>query len=423
MNQYNILAGVLKRKILNFSKNICEGLKKPEQKLITNLLYGIAESESCHLSNIGRALKERITLKKTIERLSNGLRDFSPKDSGMMFDNYSEMIRKNTDNSTVYVIDISDVTKKYAKTMEGLDKVWDGSKGGVGNGYWTFEIAALTKNTKTPLPVYDRLYSVKEKGFVSQNDEVFKGLQYVSETFGKNGIRTLDRGFDGCEYYKYFLKNKEKFIIRADKTRHVRHKDKTINIMELAKQYKGKYRIDFKDKKGKTITCKIAVIPVSLPKYPNAPLNMVVVYGFGVEPMLLMTNLERDDQRLAHTITKVYLLRWRIEEYFRFKKNQYDFEDFRVRSLNAIRMLHRVVTLLTGFIGMLSEQRRESLFVMELIEISKRIYPPKKDKFMLKFFHYAIGDAFRYILQRCSSAISHFLANAPPDPQLSFFPI
>jgi len=307
--------------------------------------------------------------------------------------------------------------------MEGLGKVWDGSSGGVGNGYWTFEIAALTSNTKTPLSVYDRVYSAEEEGFISQNDEVLKGLRYVSETFGGNGIRALDRGFDGLDYYKYFLKSKEKFIIRADKTRHVRYKDETINILKLAKKYKGKYRIDFKDKKGKTISCKIAVIPVSLPKYPNAPLHLVVVYGFGAEPMLLMTNLERDDQLLAHAITKVYLLRWRIEEYFRFKKNQYNFEDFRVRSLNAIRMLHRVVTLLAGFIGTLSEQRAESLFVAELIEISKRIYPPKKDKFMRKFFHYAIGDAFHFILRRCNTALSHFIAIPPTNPQLSFFPL
>ena len=373
------------------------------------------------MSKISRALKEKITVKKTIDRLSRGLHDFSVKDSNMMFDNYTEMIRKNTDNSTIYVVDLSDVTKKYSKAMEGLGEVWDGSSGGKAIGYWTLEIAALTEKTKTPLSVYDRLYSAKEEGFVSENDEVRNGLEYVSRTFGKGGIKALDRGFDRLFFYEYFLDNKEKFIIRATKNRSVCHNEKTINIMTLAKKYKGKYRIDFKDKKGKTISCKIAVIPVALPKHPDIPLHLVVVYGFGKEPMLLMTNLERDDKRLAHTITKVYLLRWRIEEYFRFKKCQYDFEDFRVRSLKSIRMLHRIVTLLTGFIGTLSEQRKESIFVMQLIDVSKRIYPTKKHKFMRKFFHYAIADAFFFILRRCHTGISHFLAAPPPSNQLSFF--
>ena len=61
-------------------KKVCKGIARLEQKLVSNLLYGIAESGSCHLSKIGQALKEKITLKKTIERLSRGLRDFSAED-------------------------------------------------------------------------------------------------------------------------------------------------------------------------------------------------------------------------------------------------------------------------------------------------------------------------------------------------------
>ena len=150
-------------------------------------------------------------------------------------------------------------------------------------------------------------------------------------------------------------------------------------------------------------------------------MNLVVVYGFGKEPMLLLTNLKSDDTRLANTITKVYLMRWRIEEYFRFKKQQYGFEDFRVRSLNAIRVLHRVLTLLSGLIGLLSEKREESVFVMELIAVSKRIYPPEPGKTKRKFMHYAIADGFFAVLRRCSVGIGAFLPKSKPSPQLSFF--
>ena len=340
MIDYTKLAWVLKRKIFNFSKNICKGLKRPEEKLICYLLYGIAESGSCHLSKIGRALKEKITLKKTIDRLSVGLRDFKKEDAQKLQDNYNESIRKNVDDRTVYVID-----------------------------------------------------------------------------------------FDALLYYEYFLKARELFIIRAKKNRDVRYNGETINMMKLAGKYKGKYSINFKDKKGKNVYCKgknvyckIAVIPLSLPKYPQIPLHLVVVYGFGKEPMLLLTNLESEDKRLANTITKVYLMRWRIEEYFRFKKQQYELEDFRVRSLNAIRVLHRVVTLLAGLIGVLSDQRDESLFVLELIQMSRRIYTPKKEKWKRKFFHYAVGDAFFILLRRCSVGISAFLTQPQPNPQISFLP-
>jgi hypothetical protein len=422
MNDYTKLAWVLKRKILNFSKNICKGLKRPEEKLVINLLYGIAESGSCHLSKIGRALKEKITLKKTIDRMSVGLKDFSKEDAQKLQDNYNESIRGKIDNRTVYVIDLSDVTKPYSEKLEGLARVHDGSTGGTEKGYWTMEIAALTAQTRTPLPVYDRVYSTIENGFISEDDEVLNGLHYVSKTFGKQGIRALDRGFDALIYYEYFIKARELFVIRSKKNRNVRHNGKTINIMELANQYKGKYSIKFKDKKGKDIHCKIAVVPVSLPKHPKVSLHLVVVYGFGKDPMLLLTNLNSDDKRLADTIIKVYLMRWRIEEYFRFKKQQYALEDFRVRSLNAIRTLHRVVTLLAGLIGVLSDQRDESLFVMELIQVSKRIYPTKREKWKRKFFHYAVGDAFFMLLRRCSVGISAFLRQSELNPQLSFLP-
>ena len=135
---------------------------------------------------------------------------------------------------------------------------------------------------------------------------------------------------------------------------------------------------------------------------------------------MLLTNLRSDDSRLVNTVAKVYLMRWRIEEYFRFKKQQYDFEDFRVRSLNSIRTLHRMLTLLAGLIGVLSEKRYESLFVMELINASKRIYRPKPEKVKRKFLHDAIGDGIFAVLRRCSVGIASFLKTPLPNSQTSF---
>jgi hypothetical protein len=422
MTDYTKLSYLVKREILNFSEKICRGLKKPEYKLISNMLYGVSESGSCHLSKIGRALKESISLKKTIERLSRGLNDFSDRDQKKLLDNHAQTVRKYIDERTVYVIDGSDVTKPSSFALECLDLVHDGSTGKIEKGYFTLEIAALTQSSKTPIPVYDRVYSAKEESFISADEEVLNGLRYLSEKLGKQGIRTMDRGYDALVYYEYFLKNQEKFIIRATKNRNVCYKDETRNILEVAKLYKGKYRIDFKDKKGRTVECKTSIIPVALPKYPKHALNMVVVYGFGNDPMMLLTNLKIDDSGLANAVAKVYLMRWRIEEYFRFKKQQYDFEGFRVRSLNSIRTLHRILTLLAGFVGTLSEKREDNCFVLQLIEASKRIFRPKKEKAKRKFMNYAIADGILEALRRSAVGILGFLS--PPrcaSPQLSLF--
>ena len=421
MNHYTRLAWCLKREIFNFSKKLCEGLGRPEHKLVSSLLYGISESGSCHLSKIGRALKEQISLKKTIERLSRGLRDFSANEQQQMLNNYTNTVKKHVDERTVFVIDGSDVTKPYSEKLEGLALVRDGSTGELKKGYWTLEIVALTANTKTPLPIYDKIYSAVEDDFISESVEVLAGLRYVSKAFGNQGVRALDRGYDALVYYEYFLKNREKFIVRAKTNRNVCFKGETLNILDVAKRFKGKYRIDFKDKKGKTISCKTTVVPVSLPKHPKISLNLVVVYGFGKDPMLLLTNLKNNDARLANAVAKVYLMRWRIEEYFRFKKQQYGFEDFRVRSLNSIQTLHRILTLLAGLIGLFSEKRDQSVFVMELIAVSRRIYRPKPEKARRKFQHYAIGDGIIAVLRRCSVGIAAFFAKPEISNQLSLF--
>ncbi len=54
--------------------------------------------------------------------------------------------------------------------------------------------------------------------------------------------------------------------------------------MSVANKYKGNYRMDFMDKDGKKIECKISYIPVRLCEFPNRELVLVAVYGFGAQP-------------------------------------------------------------------------------------------------------------------------------------------
>ena len=164
-----------------------------------------------------------------------------------------------------------------------------------------------------PMPVYEKVFSSAEKGFVSETYENICCLKSLSAHFSKTCVRTLDRGFDANEYYKYFLKNDEKFVIRTKKNRNVIYNGKTQNIMKVAERYKGNYRMDFIDIHGKKIDCRISYIPVSLCEFPNVKLMLVAVYGFGKQPMLLLTNLDiTEKKKLCLIAAKIYLMRWRI---------------------------------------------------------------------------------------------------------------
>jgi hypothetical protein len=75
------------------------------------------------------------------------------------------------------------------------------------------------------------------------------------------------------------------------------------------------------------------------------------------DPLALYTNLCEDIESVAVRIVKMYLMRWRIEEYNAFKKQGLKLEDFRVRSLNSIKNLNLLLTIAAGYLAMLSEKQ------------------------------------------------------------------
>jgi hypothetical protein len=308
----------------------------------------------------------------------------------------------------------SDAENTFEYTHIG--RVRDGSTGEYGDGYHTLSVTALTPERKMPICVYSSVFSASEPGFVSEDDEVLKALKFIGRHFSKNCIRALDRGYDANIYYEHLIRHNEKFVIRAKKNRDVIYQGKNTNILELAARFKGKFLLSFKKKNGVQADCKVSIVPIRLPCKPKAELNLVVCNGLGKTPMMLITNMKSDDKRLAVTVTKVYLMRWRIEEFYAFKKQQFDLEDLRVRSLNSIRNLDLLLTIAIGYIGYMSAKGDDRRVVMELIHISKRIYEPPK------FFFYALADAFFAVFARAKPGFSYLLRKKPKNSQLSFWP-
>lgn len=172
--------------------------------------------------------------------------------------------------------------------------------------------------------------------------------------------------------------------------------------------------MDFKDKHGRKIECKISYIPVRLCEFPNKALVLAAVYGFGVQLLLLLTNLDvSEKKKMCMTATKVYLMQWRIEEYFKFKKQQFELEDLRVMSLQSIRNLNLFATLVTGYIGMMSCEKEDTIFMLELKECSKRIFD------IPKFILYGLGYAIEWALARTHSGIKGFLFPKEQSQQIT----
>jgi len=278
-------------------------------------------------------------------------------------------------------------------------------------------IERLSRNLAnfTPIGVYSRVLTAAEESFVSATEETMKALRFLRKHFKKSNIRAFDRGFDANVFFEELIDHKEKFVIRVNPNRIVKYKEESINILKLAERFKGKYILRFKKKNRKQIDCKISIVPIKLCFRPDVELNLVICRGLGKEPMLLITNLKSDDARISVTITKVYLLRWRIEEFHGFKKQQFGFEDFRVRSLRAIRNLDTLLTIAIGYIGLMSERSDDRRIAMELMHISKRIYG------IPKFRYYALADGIYAVLAVGRQGISQFLLKKRRYGQFSLF--
>jgi len=333
----------------------------------------------------------------------------------ILLNRYVNHIRRGFNDRAILVIDDGDITKPCSTKMEGLRIVHDGSTGTNRLGYHMLDVTALTPEHKAPIGVYSRVYSAGEPGFVSATEETMKALRFLRNHFKRSNVRAFDRGFDANIYIDDLINHKEKFVIRIRPDRNVIYNGDKTKTGKLAERFKGKYVLRFKRKNRKQVDCKVSIVPIRLCFRPDVELNLVICHGIGQEPMLLLTNLKSDDDRIAVTVTKVYLLRWRIEEFHGFKKQQFGFEDFRVRSLNAIRTLDLLLTIAIGYIGIMSEKADDKHIVMELIHLSKRIYDVPRFRF------YAIANGIYLVFSKGKPGISHMLKKKRRCGQLCLF--
>ena len=182
------IAAKLLRQLESFLGRISPHFHKPVARFIGDMVYGIMVEKDVKLSSIVRALKEKTTPKKVEDRLSRMLSSDGLEAGlhGFIASEGSRRVRKDT----LIILDPSDVQKPYAKKMEYLAKVWDGSKGDVGDnlGFWGCMAVACESGGRRPIPLHFRLWSADSPGFVSENEEVKAIVGEIAKRTKKRGI-------------------------------------------------------------------------------------------------------------------------------------------------------------------------------------------------------------------------------------------
>ena len=356
MNNITTNTYEMKREIVNFSKKISEGVNKPTTKFLMDMQYGLAKGGSCLVTEISRALNEDIELSYTIERLCDNLANLYPEEKEKIWNNYLEEIKKNIDLDRV--VDASNQDKKIV------------------NGYHVCEATVLTKNEKQPMSLYSKIYSCKSKNFISKNTYTLESIKVAENVVGSNFTGIFDRGYDDNKIFNYMSKNGHKFVVRLDDERTLLFKGKKRSVKEISNSRKGKIKMTALFDDNEEIELMISYTKAVLP-YNKQEYTLVIVYGLSEEkPMKLLTNLEYAEKEDVIKIVRLYLSRWRIEEHFRGKKQEYDFENMRVRTLESMNNLNMMLTIHLGHIAILADKVNKNLLTIKIIYASKSL----KDK-------------------------------------------
>ena len=203
------------------------------------------------------------------------------------------------------------------------------------------------------------------------NEYTMKSIDAVKNVLGRKFTGVFDRGYDDNKIIDYM--NDNYFIIRMNDRRVFLFKGKKKNAYEEALKRKGKIRMTlwFDDNEEREVY--VSHTKVTLP-YNKKDYELVFCYGLSEErPLILLTNREIHNKEDVIKVVRLYFSRWRIEEYFRAKKQEYEFENIRLRTLKGINNLNLFLTIHLGHISLLAEEVNKKLLSIKIVESSKSL--------------------------------------------------
>jgi hypothetical protein len=361
------------------------------------MLFGIAASQDCKLSQIARALAEPITLKKTEERLSHHLA--APQLGQQVQAQLVAQAARRIGHETLIVIDPTDIRKSYAQAMPYLATVRDGSTGELVSGYWSGVALACEPSSRRVLPLLQRLWSADAPDFVSENAQLLAMIDTIAQAAGRRGTYVVDRGGDRAKLYLPLLERGLRFIVRLVGDRHLVVRGRSRSARDVARGVRMRYaETVVREAAGGEKKCHLeyGFRTVKLPARRDVALTLVVITGFGQEPLLLLTNVPvQPTRRSLWRIVRGYLTRWLVEETIRFIKQCYRLEDLRVLSYERLRNLAALVMAAAYFAaGWLGESLKLAVLASRVLKVAKRFFG------VPQFHYYALADGIRALLSQ-----------------------
>ena len=390
-----ILSKKVSNKISRYFLKLSKNLTKPQLRCVREMVIGILKSQSLHINKIASAICDDVSLHQTTKRFRNHYNKETFYEE--LTQSHLETVSTKVHHGDYILYDGSDIQKKYAKCMEGLDFVKDSDKGTIGLGYWLMNAIHFSKE-EIITPLYSKLYSF-DHGAKSENFEVQEAIKMLTQSIKKSVINLFDRGFDRPLLRKFILSNVEKFILRLNYNTKLIYKGNELSLKAITKKITldKTLKATKAGKNGKPYmrTYKAGAVRVQM-RVNNEVVDLWLVAlqrSNGAYGWLLTSSLCENPENIALEAFKGYGYRWKIEEYHRHIKSQYNLEEIQVFTFEGLKSMIIILTIAMNIIY----SEIESLHYLLIKDSGIKTCNKEKLYELFNFVYYKIGTIIKVL--------------------------
>lgn len=390
-----VLTKQVQNKMSSYFSKLSDHLYKPESRCVREMVTGIIKNGSVLINQIASGISDKVSLCKTTKRFRNhyNKEGFFLK----LFKGHLKSVKGKISHGDYILVDGSDIQKKYARMMEGLDYVKDGDKGSIGLGYWLMDIVHFGKDGEMT-PLVNKLYSF-DHGAKSENLEVQEAVKTVQQNIEKRLNYIYDRGMDREILRDFIVGMDEDFILRLKKTTKLLYRGKELKVSDIAKKFPlfmelSATKVKKNKRQKKQYSCGAVKVQYQIGR-KLYDLWLVVTKNRGGGYCYLLTRIGKESIiEIIKETFKAYGFRWKIEEYHRHIKYSYSLEDIQVKTFEGLQSMLAILTIAMSIIY----RELASIHIRLLLESGVKTLNKEKVYELYNFIYYKISKILKVLL-------------------------
>lgn len=391
----NVLTKQVQNKISRYFIKLENHLSKPESRCVREMTTGILKSGTVLVNKIATGICDNISLSQTTKRFRNhyNKENFFRK----LFRGHMNSVKSRICHDDYILFDGSDIQKKYAKMMEGLDYVKDGDKASIGLGYWLMNVVHFSKDYEMT-PLINKLYSF-DRGAKSENKEVIEAIQEVDTIVDKDVTKIFDRGMDRPICRDFIIAHRGNFNLRLNQTTKLIYKGKETPVNKISRNVPLFMKLtatSIQKSKKYRLTYECGAIKVKY-KIKNKEYDLWLVVtkrANGGYCWLLTRSPKENIVEIIKEAFKAYGFRWKIEEYHRHIKSSYSLEDIQIKTFEGLQSMLAILTIAMSIIY----SSLSSLHLKLLLESGVKTLNKEKVFELCNFIYYKISTIIKVLL-------------------------